>query len=206
MKICMKVTETTTPVPPTEGTPGAARDSRLQSFQTAGVGSGQSAAGAGLTLAILPNSWSGFWTESAAGAGADAELLHGKSLFTPTYYLAYGLKRVGDESVTNRPACDGSAKLRGQVFRCLAMPTHCNWRLTKFTTNPSTLLSSHDPFHGTQQPTSADGCIVGYHGARACSGCHLFGHEPGGGPAWTSTRDPASVSAGSQARDPDPGD
>jgi hypothetical protein len=34
----------------------------------------------------------------------------------------------------------------------------------------------------------------------------LFGHEPGGRPAWTSTRDPASVSAGSQARDPDAGD
>ena len=39
---------------------------------------------------------------------------------------------------------------------------------------------------------------------------YLFGHEPGGRPAWTSTRDPVSVSTGgpSQApgRDPDAGD
>jgi hypothetical protein len=34
----------------------------------------------------------------------------------------------------------------------------------------------------------------------------VLDHEPGGRPAWTSTRDPASVSAGSQARDPDAGD
>jgi hypothetical protein len=34
----------------------------------------------------------------------------------------------------------------------------------------------------------------------------VFGHEPGGGPAWTSTRDPASASAGRQARGPDAGD
>ena len=35
---------------------------------------------------------------------------------------------------------------------------------------------------------------------------YVFGHEPGGRPAWTSTRDPVSVSAGVQARDPDAGD